>query len=193
MDLLITLSDFTGLVDVSSNINAERRVNTHIKNAQKFDLGLMLGEALLYEFIKYIKSYNDEIASNPAHTATPTEQKYLDLLNGKIYKLNGNDVAFEGVKPALVYYSHARILVNQNIHTTATNIAKKLNQYSETAEEKEIIRLKTDAESVAWGYMNDVKTFLNANKSLYPLWLKSCHCESKIKRSGARITAVYNG
>lgn len=194
MELLITLNDFTGLVDISSNINADRRVNTHIKNAQKFDLGLMLGDALLYDFLKYIKSYRDALSADPAHVATPDERKYLDLLNGRVYSYKGNDIYFEGVKPAMVYYSHARILVNQNVHTTATNIAKKLNQYSDTAEEKEIIRLKTDAESVAWGYMNDVKNFLNTNKNLYPLWLRSCHCEqSKIKRSGARITAIYNG
>lgn len=194
MELLITLNDFAGLVDLSSNINPERRVNTHIKNAQKFDLGLMLGDALLYDFVKYIRIYRDAITVDPDHVATPDEQKYLDLLNGKIYPFKGNDIYFEGVKPALVYYSYARILVNQNVHTTANGINKKLNQYSETVEEKEIFRLKTDAESAAWGYMNDVKNFLNANKNLYPLWLRSCHCEqSKIKRSGSRITAIYNG
>lgn len=192
MQLLVTLNDFAGIVDVSSNINADRRVNTHIKNAQKFDLGQFLGDALLYDFVQHITSYNESKNNDPNYVPTADEQKYIELLNGKVYVVDGKSVSFEGVKPALVYYSYARILANQNFHTTATNIAKKLNQYSDTAEEKEISRLKTDAESCAYGYMADIRNFLNNNKGIYPLWLRSCYCEqSKIKKSGARITAIY--
>lgn len=176
MTLLITHEDFINspLKSLSANLNAGKKLNQYIQEAQVFDLKPILGQELFYDILK---EYDE----------SPALATYYDLFHGAEYTKNGRKYTHEGLVPVLCYFTYARYKANANVEETASGSVIKNNQYSEQASEKTIARQIDQARSGAYAYMQDVIKFLNDNASDYPLWKSEC-VESN-KRS-IRITGV---
>lgn len=171
---LITISDFNSLRVLSNNLNASKKLDPYILEAQQFDLKPMLGNAL------YLDLCND-------FAAYPSLSVYSDLFNGSEWTESGFTYRHEGLKSVLVYFSYARYVIESPLSETANGVVIKTEQYSQSAEDKALIRRRDTAYSGAQAYWVDVKKFLNDNYLDYPLWE---NCDKKVNKS--RISAVSN-
>src|SRR3990167_8784079 len=123
---IITISDIQAAIpDMSVNIE-EEKVTRYIAEAQEFDLKPVLGRALHFAFV-------DGLA------ASPQEQIYVDLFEGKTYLDTGlnQNISFGGVKKAMIYWAYARFLNNQDTNVTSFGIVQKENEYSKPSERSE--------------------------------------------------------
>ncbi len=152
--LLISLSDFAGVRDLSSNIK-EAELNTYIRMAQDSDLKPLLGEALYYDF-----------------TVNVANAVYQKLLNGDQYlDGSGNTVNYEGVKPMLIHYAYARYVQFANIKTTKSGFMNKENEYSEQISSKKEASMIAQAREMAKVYEDGVfKYLVEKATDNYPLW-----------------------
>lgn len=171
---LITKTDFGAFRDVSLNID-DKRVDPYIAEAQEFDIKPVLGPAFYLDFINNF----------------PDGGKYDDLFNGKDYTDKSLQllVSFKGVKAALVYYSYARLLLNQDMHVTASGLVEKDNQYAKNVEGARVQRQVTAARLAAGAHEKDYISFLNNDPALYPIWLKECQLITGSK-AGINISRV---
>ncbi len=162
MTLLISLSDFTPYKAISANINATKKLEPYILEAQEFDLRPILGEEL----------YNAVVAD---FELSPPLQNYSDLFNGSSWTISGHTYKHEGLIPALCYFAYARYKLNSNTEDTAFGTVVKRNNESEPASDKAVARQADQARSGAMAYVNRVIHFLNDNSQDYPLWINSCN------------------
>ncbi len=170
---LITISDFNSLRALSSNLNASKKLDPYILEAQQFDLKPLLGNSF------YLAICNDFV--NGEFT------EYVDLFNGSEWTESGLTYRHEGLKSVLVYFSYARYVIESPLSETANGVVIKTEQYSQSAEDKSLIRRRDTAYSGAQAYWADVKKFLNDNYLDYPLWE---NCDKQVNKS--RISAVSN-
>jgi hypothetical protein len=152
--ILITLPDIQEFRQVDSKFN-QVRFNTFAQEAQRKNLRGFLGDSLYLDFI----------------AGDRTQGKYADLLNGKSYTFGNKNIQFYGLKPMLCYWwlaiaARESDLFQSNIG--AIQFANNPQQSFETAREKE--RIATGYMESAQSYANDASKFLNANRTIYPLW-----------------------
>lgn len=180
MDRLISLSTIQEFRSVSSNLGTDR-IDHLIEEAQEFDIKPILGPALYLAFI-------NGLAMSPQTTI------YDDLFNGKTYLDKGiqENISFKGVRAALAYYSYARLLLNQDLHVTASGLVSKEEQWSKSAEEKRIQAQVSAARAAAGALENDYIKFLNDNSTDYPIWEKTCIIPNAAK-GGINISRVTSG
>lgn len=170
---LITISDFNSLRSLSSNLNAAKKLDPYILEAQQFDLKPLLGNSF---FLSICNDYvNGEFTD------------YVDLFNGSEWTESGKTYRHEGLKSVLIYFSYARYVIESATNETAYGVVNKTDQYSQSAEDKTLIRKRDTAYSGAQAYWVDVKRFLDYNYLDYPLWE---NCDKQVNKS--RITAVSN-
>jgi len=178
---LITISDFSPYRHISSNIAADKKIDMYIIEAQQFDLFDLMGHDFFYNFI-------DEMANSPLDTA------WDNLFNGVDYNepSTGRLIKYEGIKPALIYFSYARYIGNANFTATAHNFVTKKDDWSEPVSEKTIGRLMTQANSAAMAYWHRVEKYLcdqrTLNPTYYTVWNE---CNTGIKnRTSTQISAI---
>lgn len=171
---LITLSEIQAVKPISSNLNASKKLNTFIEEAQDFDLRPIIGD----EF--YLALSADVLAS-------PSLQTYGDLWNGSTYVYGSNTYKNYGLKIVLINYAYARYLKATNTNQTAFGAVQKVNPNSEPISEKALTRLVGQAISSAKEYEATVHKFLNLNNEDYPLY--ECFNDNG-KRRSFRITGV---
>ncbi|WP_207426000.1 hypothetical protein [Pedobacter sp. SYSU D00535] len=172
--LLITKADFIPYVDLPANVDAVKKINMHIEHAQQFDLKPLLGDVLYYDLLK-----------------NSTEEKYVTLLDGQEYEVNGVPVLFKGLKPAIVHFATARVLPNISSQITPSGMFQKRNEFSDPVDFRDISRQVKYFESLAHGYWAEARAFLDQNSDTYTHW-RSNKCESPraSRNSGARIYGV---
>jgi hypothetical protein len=151
---LITLANIQDVKSISLNVNETKQLSPYILEAQNFDLRELLGDAF----------YLDLIADFPTLTL------YSELFNGGQYTYQNEVYYLDGIKQYLVYSTYARYLANSNVISTATGLVHKTNQYSDKVEEKTISRLVSQARSGATFCEENIKKYLERNKSSYPLF-----------------------
>ena len=173
---LIVLSDIQDFRSVSSNLENDR-VDPLILEAQLLDIRNVLGPALYLDMVKNI-----------------TDPIYVDLFNGVEYidKSINETVSFEGVRAALAYYSYARLLLNQDLHVTASGLVEKDEQWSKSTEEKRIQRQVSAARLAARAHEEEYLAFLRENSTDYPIYLKTCVTTNAHKGS-ITISKVQRG
>lgn len=154
---LITLADFQKYKRMTQNMDLAK-LDTFIEEAQMLDLRPLSGDALYFDLI------TDNLVP-----------RNVDLLTGKSYIYNGNNITFAGLKPVLVYFTYARYAAMTNIIDTASGLVYKDNDFSTPAASKDIARVVDQAKSAAIAYWGMVEQYLNVSYELYPLW-KSNHC-----------------
>lgn len=169
---LISASDFNPYKTLSINVNAVKKVDPFILEAQEFDLKNLMGDSFYYDLIK---DFNN----------SPSLSKYYDLFNGSTYICDGNEIYQSGIKAVLIYLSYSRYVAVSNIEATAFGTVHKKEEFSEPVSESTIKRLKDQAYSGALEYWQGVEKFIKSNFNDYPLF-KGCHLKNKtsIKISG---------
>lgn len=174
--LLITLDDIKAIKQISQNINAVERLQPYIQEAQMFDVREKLGSLFYHDMIKNI-----------------TDAKYIALLDGGTYTDNAsptNEYHFAGLKPAIAYFAYSRYILNGQVTATGFGVVRKTNEFSESVEEKTLVRLSTQARMAGDALMGDVITFLNIKYATYTKW-KTGACEPS-KSSGSFIYGIEN-
>jgi len=168
--LLITLSDIAQYKAISANLNTDKKVNPFILEAQNIDLKKMLGNSFFYDLIA---DFND----------SPSLQKYNTLFNGGTWTCGNRSYTHKGLKTVLVYLSSSRITMASNIEATAFGQVVKRNEYSDKVSESTLIRMIEQDKSTALAFFDDVKKYMDDNKSLFPLW--GCVSFNRTKITGA--------
>lgn len=168
--LLLVVDDFEPYKGRFGNAIDSSKLLAFVQEAQELDLKPSIGPALFRDFI-----------------TNRTQQIYLDLLNGKEYVWNTDTIFFEGLKPALVYWSYARYLRMSSVQHTASGMVQKNTPESTPAPEKTVAALVSQASTAAISYLNEAVRFLGQNTSTYPLWKTAAYARRK---SGLKITPV---
>lgn len=174
MTQLITISDFTPYKAISANLNAVKKLDPFILEAQQFDLKKLMGNAFYLAFL-------DDF------TASPPLALYSDLFNGSTFLQGTKTLRHEGLKAVLCYLSYARYVLNSNVEATAFGTVKKITAESEHVDEKTIIRLYNQATEGAMQYWEDVKKYLNVQD--YDLWT---NCSDDKFVSTTKIAGLSN-
>jgi hypothetical protein len=134
-------------------------MDTWIREAQRFDIRPILGDAFYQDFVT---KFNNTGASEYS--------AYQDLLNGVTYTYNSQTIKFEGVKPCLVYYAYARMIKNQQVNVAPHSVVQKLTPQSQPVSASMIKLQVDDALSAAVVYQNEIIQFLDTKSTDYPLW-----------------------
>lgn len=92
------------------------------------------------------------------------------------------------IRPVLVYYAYGRFLIGHGVHLTPSGVVEKENPDSRPVSDKRLSMLVTQTQSSALYYQNILLTYLENNRSTYPLW--KCSIYSGRRVSGARIKAI---
>ncbi|RYY37091.1 MAG: hypothetical protein EOP46_04090 [Sphingobacteriaceae bacterium] len=178
---LIDHTSFQRYADISVNIKPDR-LKTFIKKAQDLDLKPFLGKVLYYELIKNINTDGTITDDAPQH--------YKDLFNGAEYLDDeGNIVLYEGLTPALVYFTFARFIESDAVQYTTTGPVIKTRDSSNTLHHSDITKLVQRQRSTANAYANDIEQFLWDHKHDFPLWQYNAKNRSA-RQAGPRIRAV---
>ncbi|MCD8740377.1 hypothetical protein LT679_07165 [Mucilaginibacter roseus] len=178
---LIDKSTFQQYQDISVNIKLER-LNAFIKKAQDLDLKPFLGRDLYNTLLKQF----DETGA----IKFDTPQRYKDLLTGTEYLDDkGNIVLYEGLIPALVYFTFARFIENDAVHYTPTGPVIKHQDMGQALATSEIMKLVQQQRSIANAYANDVERYLNDHQQDFPQWRLS-NANRIARQPGPRIRAV---
>jgi len=153
-----------------------------VNKAQDLDLKPFLGYALYYDFIKHFT--DDGTIKDDA------PQTYKDLLNGSEYlDQYGHIVLYEGLLPALLYFTFARFIEADAIHYTATGPITKHHDNGDAIAPAYIVKLVQQQRSVANAHANEIEKFLWDHKADFPLWRFSSKNKSA-RQPGPRIRSV---
>lgn len=170
---LLTLQDIQEYKPMSNNIGFDKKVEPFIKEAQYFDLRPILGDEL------YLAVKNE--VENPPFV------NYEDLWNGSEYLCGDITYINPGLKAVLVYQSYARFLTKADTNSTAYDMVRKENKYSQGISDKKQAELVAQSMSGARGLEFEVLNFLKRNSSDYPLF----RCTPEKGTTGrTRITSV---
>lgn len=170
--LLIKQADILKFYPIGHNVGS-KRVDPHILRAQQSDLKPFLGDALYFDFITNV-----------------TTTKYVNLLNGVTYENDGHNIFFNGVKPLLASWAYARIEKKNSIFVTRGGNVKKETDQSTQMTNAEIDAEKTSAESEALRLQREVWTFLDQNRTTYPLFDTFVTGQETPRRTSLTITKV---
>lgn len=178
---LIDHTTFQRYEDISVNIKPDR-IKIFVKKAQDLDLKPFLGSILYYDLVKHF-DINGTINDN-------APQRYKDLFNGAEYlDEKGNVVLYEGLVPALVYFTLARFIENTAVQYTSTGPVIKQHDHSNILEHKDVTKLVQQQRSIANAYANDVERFLQDHKQDFVLW-RTDNKNKSSRQPGPRIRAV---
>ena len=167
---LITLADIQRLKPMSMNVNVVKELDPYILEAQEFDLKPILGTPFYLDIIANI-----------------ADDDYLELLNGKEYEYKGKTYNHNGIRSCLVYFCYERFIGSDQEKQTASGLRVKLNEFSEPASEKSILRRMNQARSAASVYRDEFLLYLERFPDEFPLYERKC----KSQRTGSiRISKV---
>jgi len=151
-ELLVTENDFRLYAPIPPNLKFERVINAIIK-AQRNYIRAFLGKAQYYDL----------------HT-NQTDAKYLTLLGGGGYTLNGQTVDFFGLKPAICLYAYAVFINDNDMRVTRTGDKVKQSDVSENATPAMIQAEYSKALNEGKRYLDEAGYYLAQNASTYPLY-----------------------
>ena len=129
----------------------------HILDAQVFDLQKLLGANF----------FNDLVEN---YTSTD----YQTLLNGGTYVFKTVTYTNYGLKAVLVHYAYARYVRFGHNIDTPLGIVVKLSENSEQSSVADKKASYTDNQTLAFNYWENVRTFLDRNRSTYTLFDDNC-------------------
>ena len=131
-------------------------------NEDKYDIlateveNIELGEVLGIDFLQ-------DIQTNPT--------SYTDLINGSTFEnCRGNNITHKGLVYVLAYLIYSKYASTSKISDTFSGFVQKNRPDSTQLPEGEIRRIQEDNRKVAFHELEIIKSYLNANKEIYPLW-----------------------
>ncbi len=178
---LINQATFEGYEDISINVKPAR-LQSFIKKAQELDLKLFLGYAFYYDLIKQC----NEDGSLKDNTA----EAYIKLFNGcEYFNRNGQLIIYDGITPALVYFTLSRFIENDAVRYTNSGPVLKNHDNAQVLAYADIIKMAQQYRSIANAHLNDIERFLLDNVDDYPLWNFNNQSQTALQ-PGPRIRAV---
>lgn len=119
-----------------------------------------------------------------------TSQLYQDFFNGCVYNdTNGHPVQYQGIKPALVYWTFARFTQIDQIRYTTTGPVGKRHDNADPATPKQLAQIVEMQRSEANAYCNKIEKFLHINRQYFTLWRMS-EGNKNSRQPGPRIRAI---
>lgn len=156
--LLINRADFTTYNRNLSQSNYNTgNLEQHISDAQFVDIQKLMG----------MDFYNDMIRNY-------TDANYQTLLNGGVYTYKGITYTNYGLKSVIVFYAYARyILMGSQVSTPLGYIEKNGQNSTAVSYEGKKTMFKLNQQT-AYNYWENVRLFIERNKTNYPLWDNNC-------------------
>lgn len=183
--LIINKADFEGRIDLSSNLDAAKKLNQHILHAQDFDLRNVMTDRFYYFFMS---QFNDN--GTIKETASDAVK---NLFNGSEYTISGTPWNNPGIKPVLVYFSGARLIKGIENHITPNGFRAKANEFSDPVPSGVKAFQANEYENQAISYWGMIETYLSNNKTLYPEYFTNdCGCNTSRSRVRPRTIPVGN-
>ncbi|QQL50330.1 DUF6712 family protein [Mucilaginibacter ginkgonis] len=177
----INQASFAPYQDISINVKPAR-LNTFIKKAQDLDLRLILGDRLFYDLLKCCNQNGTTKDDAPA--------QYVKLIMGCDYTNGlGQELSYDGLTPALVYFTLSRLVENDSIKYTANGPVVKAAEGNTHLSYSDTVKIAQQYRSIANSYTRGIESFLNANSTDFPQWQYN---ESLVtaRQPGARIRSV---
>lgn len=176
LTLLVAKSDFAPYAQVSEYGDFDALMNTHILNAQLYDIRPSLGDSFYADMVLNILNAN-----------------YVALLAGGQYTYDGNIYFFQGLKKAIVHYAYSRYAMRGGVQDTGSGLVIKKNDWSDPLDQKGLSKESEYHKNLAVGAMNDCTQFLQRNRTTYPKYLfASCDGVESASRRSIRITSIDN-
>lgn len=149
---LITIADCRKFRQISKQINTDS-FDGHVRSVQQNELRNLLGKSLYLDFMTNL-----------------TDAKYLTLLNGGNYVLNGKTIKFYGLKPFIIFNFFASYLTDSTLKMADVGNVTLQGNFFNVATPSEVSKARQEFMQNVQMYENDVVEFLNANRSTYDLW-----------------------
>lgn len=176
LTLLVVQADFAPYVQVSEYGDFDALMNTHILNAQLYDIRPSLGDSFYADMVINIADVN-----------------YIALLDGGQYTYDGNIYFFQGLKKAVVHYAYSRYAMRGGVQDTGSGLVIKKNDWSDPLDIKQFTKESEYHKNLAVGAMNDCTLYLQRNRTAYPNYLlASCDGVESASRRSIRITSIDN-
>lgn len=135
----------------------------------------------------------DNIVST-TKTATISDKEfgpYFKLFYGDEYTdSNNNEVIYEGIRPALVYWFNARFTSNNNETATPTGTTNKKNEFASLSDDTALSRKVNQSMSGGRNYFSDVIKYIkdmNKEEEVYPY---KCASTESVKGLRPRLTTI---
>lgn len=121
-----------------------------IVEAEDLDVRPVLGDRL---FLYIYENQSDiEVVNN--------------ILNGTVYKYNGNTYLFYGLKTAIAYYAYARLIVGGDIEVTRSGLRSRDSDYSHQVPMEERQQVSRECSAIADRHMNQLLDYIKRTDAL---------------------------
>lgn len=160
--MIITTEDIRAIRPIAENVNDIKRLIPYIDECENLFLIPILGASLYKKLDEAALMTNSgiPIATNEVQLIYLAEN-IKEIFEGCYYE---NDTKYHnGLKKAMGYLVYSRFVRNQNINVTAFAVVTKQGQFSETVDEKTIVRTANDAEKIGLEYLRQAVDYINSN------------------------------
>lgn len=179
--LLISKAELIQFCGISKNLQKED-LTPFIRLAQQQDLLPFVGPEFYYDLVS---SYDGpSVGTFTGATQSDLDKAWLGE-SGWTYS-TGRTREFFGLRPALIWWSYARILENIDLRVTSSGARLANHEYSDRATREAVSTKAKEARATALIYATDCQTYFDKNRSSYTLWQYS----PELKRGVINITKV---
>ena len=166
MQLLINRADFeSNYRNITQSNYNNGNLNQHILDAQFTDVQKLMG----------LDFYNDLVRNY-------TDAEYVSLLDGGIYTYQGITYTNVGLKAVIVFYAYARYILMGSQTDTPFGYVEKQDQNSVQVSHNQKQAMFKMNQQTAFNYWENVRLFIDRNKTDYPLWDNNCVTHRKTFR-----------
>ncbi len=168
MELLIKKSDVEAYFKIALGRN-EKEFEKFILESQMFDFKALMPEKFFYDMLE-----------------NKTQDNYKKLIDGGEYEYDGKTYQHEGLKGVLAHFTYGLYMLRANIADTSYGLVNKRNNNSDPVEYKERKDWYYKHREQANQLWEEVKRFLDRNKSDYPVW-EECNPENQYRTFKTKI------
>jgi hypothetical protein len=167
MAALITYTEQQAIRKISPN--REQDYDQWAIDVQYRDLQKLLGD----------KMYQDLVQNS-------TDAKYVELLDGGTYEIDGFTYQQKGLKYVLAYFIYAEYSIDSEHQDTFAGFRNKNIPESQQPNYGEVKRIRDKNRELAFVYWKDIKRFLDDNTDTYEYW----ECSNRQKVFNPIITKI---
>ena len=158
---LLTLIQQQAIKPISPNWAVQSKATGGVDNftqleieVEQNEMSKLLGPALLLDI-----------------QATPTDDKYVDLLDGKTFQnCLDQTVQFHGIRYQIAYMNYSEYIPTSQIADTFSGMVQKNRQETQPISQGTIKQQQARVREIALTDFEVMKVFLNENSTTYPLW-----------------------
>lgn len=154
--LLINKTDLSQFKQISKALQIDK-TDEYVREAQTYDLIPLMGTKFFFDML-----------------SKRTHQKYVNLINGGTYTVDGIQYSFNGIKAVLAYFAYARLVLTVDAVNSPFGMNRKLQPDTEPlshSEKKDIRMMAIQSANMEWEMCVH---FIESYPAEYPLWNESC-------------------